>query len=82
MKLEDMNHLERIIEKALECDLPLGLSIEMPGFVEPELIINPAVNLKKKLEYYKDVYDENLEHRHAKGIKIVGFEFNWLRERG
>ncbi len=45
----------------------------MPGFEEPELIINPVVNLKKKLEYYKATYTDNLEHKYAKGIKIVAY---------
>lgn len=47
----------------------------MPDFEEPEMIVNPAVNLENKLEYYKKNYDENLEHKHAEGIRIVGYTF-------
>lgn len=44
----------------------------MPGFDQPELITNPPANIEKKLAYYKATYDENLEHKHAKGIRIIG----------
>ncbi|MBU5293117.1 hypothetical protein KQH90_03580 [Anaerosalibacter bizertensis] len=75
MDLNTVKDLEAIIDKAIATKQPLGLLIEMPGFKEPEMIINPAVNLEKKLDYYKKVYDENLEHKHAKGIKIIGYTF-------
>lgn len=75
MKLENMKDLKCIINKAIEKKEPLSLLIEMPGFQKPEMITNPVENLEKKLEYYKKTYDENLEHKHAKGIKIVGYTF-------
>lgn len=75
MKLDNMKNLECIINEAIEKKEPLALLIEMPGFPKPEMITNPYENLQKKLEYYKKTYDENLEHKHAKGIKIVGYTF-------
>ena len=75
MELKTINDLEKIIGIAIRENKPLGLFIEMPGFEQPELITNPAINLSKKLEYYKNTYDENLEHKHAKGIKIIGYTF-------
>lgn len=75
MELETMGELEEMIDMAIETEQSLSLLIEMPGFEEPEMITNPAVNLKKKLEYYKKTYDDNLEHKHAKGIKIIGYSF-------
>lgn len=47
----------------------------MPGFELPEIIINPAENLEKKLEYYKNTYDEDLKHKYAEGVKIIGYTF-------
>lgn len=76
MELKTMQDLEERIKKAIELEEPLGLFIEMPGFEKPELITNPVVNLEKKLEYYKKTYDENLEHKHVKGIKIVAWVYN------
>ena len=70
-----MNDLEDIVSKAIELDNPLGLVIEMSGFPKPELIVNPVENLEKKLEYWKNTYDDNLEHKHAKGIKIIAYTF-------
>lgn len=75
MELKTMNDLENIIDLSIKENEPLGLFIEMPGFEQPELIINPVVNLRKKLEYYKNTYDENLEHKYSKGIKIIGYTF-------
>jgi hypothetical protein len=49
----------------------VGVLIEMEGFDSPEIIINSSENFVTKLAYYKSTYDENLNHRHAKGIKIV-----------
>lgn len=73
--LKTIEDLEAIINKAIATKQPLGLFIEMPDFEEPEMIINPVVNLEKKLGYYKKTYDENLEHKHAKGIRIIGYTF-------
>lgn len=76
MELSTMEELEKVIKKAVELDEPLGLFIQMPGFEKPELITNPVVNLEKKLQYYKDTYNDNLEHKHAKGIKIVAWVYS------
>ena len=73
LKLNTMEELEEAINRAIQNEVSMGLFIEMPGFEMPELITNPCINLKKKLEYYKATYDNNLEHKHAKGIKIVGY---------
>ena len=73
MELEKMSELESVMKTAITSKQSLGLLIEMPGFESPEMITNPVENLEKKLEYYKNTYDENLEHKHAKGIKIVGY---------
>lgn len=51
----------------------VAVKVEMSGFPEPEIIINSQPNIQSKLEYYKATYDENLEHKHAAGIKIVAF---------
>lgn len=74
-ELEKMSDLEFIIKQAIKSNANVGIFIEMPDFEEPEIIINPTKNLEKKLEYYKKTYDENLKHKHAKGIKIIGYTF-------
>ena len=73
MELEKMSDLESVMKTAITSKQSLSLLIEMPGVESPEMITNPVENLKKKLEYYKNTYNENLEHKHAKGIKIVGY---------
>jgi len=75
MELEKMSELEFVIKTAIKTKQSLDLLIKMPGFESPEMIVNPAENLEKKLEYYKNAYDDNLEHKNAKGIKIIGYTF-------
>ena len=53
----------------------VGLLIEMPNFEMPELIINPKENFDKKLEYLLNTYDDNLEHKYSKSVKIIGLTF-------
>ena len=68
-----MKDLEFAVEMAIKESKSLSLLISLPGLDSPEMITNPVENLEKKLEYYKATYDDNLEHRHAKGIKVVGY---------
>ena len=75
MQLNNMKDLENIIKVAISENKPLSLLIEMPEFPKPELITNPVENLEMKLGYYKKTYGEDLEHKHAKGIKIIGYTF-------
>lgn len=53
----------------------IGLAIRMEGFEMDEVIINRWENFDSKLEYIKNTYDENLNHKFAKGVRIVGFTF-------
>lgn len=73
--LTTITELELVMNVAIEDESYIGLFVEMPGFDKPELIINHYENLPKKLEYYKRTYDYNLEHKQAKGIKIIGYTF-------
>lgn len=71
-----MDNLERSFKLAKKENAEfVAVRIEMDGFPEAEVIINPIVNANSKLEYYKNTYDENLNHKHTKGIKIVGCTF-------
>ena len=80
LELKTIEDLKRITQIAIDNKVTLGLFIEMPDFPMPELITNPVCNLKKKLEYWEKTYDENLEHRYSKGIKIVDCTFDWTTD--
>lgn len=69
--------LELCIQQAVEVDFKyFAVKIRMEGFSEYEVIINPTKNALKKLEYYKNTYNEDLTHKHAGNkIRIVGFTF-------
>lgn len=71
-----MKNLEICFKRAKENGAKfVAVRIEMDGFPEPEVIVNPIINADSKLAYYKKTYDEELNHRHAKGIRIVGCTF-------
>lgn len=53
----------------------VAVLISMEGFPSNEVIINDNENIDTKLAYYQKTYDEDLNHKFAKGIKIVGFTF-------
>lgn len=70
-----INNLEICFTKAKEVGANyVAVLIEMK-LDKPEIIINSIENVDSKLEYYKDVYDENLNHKYADGIKIIGFTY-------
>lgn len=69
-----MKDLEDCFQSAMDnCDYYVGVKIHMDGFQSDEIIVNQYANFEKKLEYYKTTYNEELDHKHAKGISIVGF---------
>jgi hypothetical protein len=49
----------------------VAIRVSMDGFPEDEIIINTHANIDTKLEYYKKTYDDELNHKFAKGIRIV-----------
>lgn len=53
----------------------VAVLIEMEGFPQPEVIINKNENIDSKLAYYKKTYGEDLNHKFAPGIRIVGFSY-------
>lgn len=53
----------------------VGVLVEMDGFETPEVIVNCQENIEQKLAYYENTYDENLQHKFAPGIRIIGFTF-------
>ena len=71
-----MEYLENCFKRAKEINQKfVAVRIEMEGFPEAEIIVNPIANADSKLFYYKNTYGEELHHKHAKGIKITGFTF-------
>lgn len=51
----------------------IGVEIQMEGFPESEVIINPHENFDAKLTYYQKAYNEDLTLKAFNGIKIVNF---------
>lgn len=73
MELLTLEDLELLTLEAIEQKCSLGLFILNPELIYPELIVNPYENLEAKLKYWKTAYTNDLEHKHNKEIKIVGY---------
>lgn len=71
-----MTDLESVFNQAIGLGVNyIGVRIQMQGFDEPEVIINPKENFESKLEYYKKAYSEDLTLKSFNGIKIIGCEY-------
>ncbi|WAT23606.1 hypothetical protein O0R52_21660 (plasmid) [Bacillus halotolerans] len=76
MTSKTMKNLEECFIQAKELRKKfIAVKIEMEGFQEPEIIINPISNTESKLKYYKKTYDEKLKHKYSDGIKMIGFAY-------
>lgn len=71
-----MGNLEKCFDGAWEKQASyVGVLVFIPGNSGLEVIINAAGNFAEKLKYYKNAYDEKLNHKFSEGIKIVGFTY-------
>lgn len=61
---------EKIINDE-DCHL-VEVEVDMPDYPELEKIRNPRANFDKKLEYYKNSYDDCMCLKSFNKIKIVG----------
>lgn len=71
-----MSGLEKCFDTAIRTDAVfIGVSVNIPGCINDEVIINAHTNFKEKLAYYKTAYDENLIHKFNTAISITGFAY-------
>jgi hypothetical protein len=71
-----MNNLEKCFMTAHEKGAKfVAIAVDMEGFPEHELIVNKHENILSKLEYYRSTYDENLQHKYSKNIRIFGVTY-------
>jgi len=76
MRFNTLANLEICIKIALEKEMPyIGVKIQMQGFEQPEVIINPFENFETKLAYYQKAYNDDLTLKTFNGIKIIGFTY-------
>ena len=72
-----MSNLEKfaeVMEYAILNNKGISVLITMPDLPKPEMIVNPASNVKAKLEYYKKAYNDNLELKTFPKITIEHYE--------
>ncbi len=69
-----MRILEEHARYCIAHGMDMKVLIDMDGYDLPEIIVNPPENIEKKIEYYKNTYDDECKHKHAP-IRIVGVLF-------
>ncbi len=69
-----MHILEEHARYCIAHGMDMKVLIDMDGYDLPEIIVNPPENIEKKIEYYKNTYDDECKHKHAP-IRIVGVLF-------
>lgn len=73
MKLTNLNNC---FESAITVGAKfIGVSVSIPEQTAVEVIINERGSFKSKQDYYNHAYNDDLNHKHAAGIKIVGFTY-------
>ena len=74
-KAEFIELLESFIEGAEEGKDCVAIYFELPGLTEPEIIVNPIVNVPKKLEYYGAAYNDEMKLNNNNAVKVIGVSF-------
>jgi len=71
-----IEYFNTTLERAKELDYRfIGVLIERDDFLKPEIRINQVDNFDSILAYYKETFNENLNHKFIKGQKISAFTF-------
>ena len=69
-----MEQFIKTMERAIKEGKGIRVMITMPNLPQPEMIINPPANIKSKLEYYRNAYDESLRLKNNPIIRIEHYE--------
>lgn len=66
-----LEKLEKAFKECKELEMPICVGVKIPNQKENELIINGIGSLDNKLEYYRNNYDDNCNHKNGSGVRIV-----------
>jgi len=76
MKEISMKNLESCFAKAINTGSQfVAVLVRMESLPQPEIIVNPAENIKAKLEYYKNAYNDDLTLKSYNRIHISDFAY-------
>lgn len=62
--------LELHATHCLKHNLPLQVLMDIPVFPSPEMVVIPPENISKKMQYFKEIFDEDCKHKYDKGVSI------------
>jgi 3-oxoacyl-ACP reductase-like protein len=58
----------------------VGVAIQLPNAKGTEVIINSSENFDDKMNYYKNTYTDELNHKSVPDLKITGFTLGFSYE--
>jgi hypothetical protein len=71
-----LKELEKAFQQAKEGKFKfIGVRYSVEGYDESEISITPLKNFDKKLEYYKQKFDENGFHNYEHGVRLIEVDF-------
>ena len=77
-KILTMTELQDVFYRAIELkEKYIGVRVETQGCSKPEIIINPNRNFTFKLDYYKELFNDDLTLKAYDGVKITGFMYGY-----
>lgn len=73
---KNIRSLEKCFQMAVNVGAKfVGVEVLMDQMDKPEIIINPSENIKFKLDYYRNAYNDNLVLKNCDRIRIVAFTY-------
>lgn len=74
--------LKKVFDIAKENKLDVAVELTLPDREEPEIIIVKNSNLDYKLEYYLNVYDDELRHMANSKIQMINvYQIDFVTNR-
>lgn len=74
--------LKKVFDIAKENKLDVAVELTLPDREEPEIIIVKNSNLDYKLEYYLNVYDDELRHIANSKIQMINvYQIDFVANR-
>lgn len=63
--------MEAQFKEAFETGMnAFGVALQLPGSAKYELVINNIYEVDNKLKYYRETYNESLQHKNVEGLRI------------
>jgi hypothetical protein len=70
----DKNELLKLMQSNWEKSKGVKLDLDIKDYPAVETIVVPHANIPKKKNYINKTYDNELNHIHSDGVRIIGIQ--------